>query len=190
MSSLTLLSPSSPLAQGFGSFLPLSLPQLQVMLLWPCRMPSGDHEFFQGVGGDGPVVLGPMRGCWSLQPCLAGPICYSSEQTSASADAGHTSPLHRLTDGNHWGARPSPKGIPTARWEIAGPRACSVLAHMAQSVVYADLRFAKVMGGRSMASQALEAGESPWDAPCCPQHAQPRGLSFSPLPCSNSPWNG
>uniref|UniRef100_A0A8C3J9R1 C-type lectin domain-containing protein n=1 Tax=Calidris pygmaea TaxID=425635 RepID=A0A8C3J9R1_9CHAR len=32
---------------------------------------------------------------------------------------------------------------------------------MAQSMVYADLRFAKVMGGRSMASQALEAGESP-----------------------------
>ncbi|NXN30253.1 CD72 protein, partial [Nycticryphes semicollaris] len=28
---------------------------------------------------------------------------------------------------------------------------------MAQSMVYADLRFAKVMGGRSMASQALEA---------------------------------
>ncbi|NXF54601.1 CD72 protein, partial [Oceanites oceanicus] len=40
---------------------------------------------------------------------------------------------------------------------------------MAQSVVYADLRFAKVMGGRSMASQALEAAlgmdeaESPYE---------------------------
>ncbi|XP_076218936.1 B-cell differentiation antigen CD72 [Aptenodytes patagonicus] len=40
---------------------------------------------------------------------------------------------------------------------------------MAQSMVYADLRFAKVMGGRSMASQALEAAlgmdetESPYE---------------------------
>ncbi|NXE29704.1 CD72 protein, partial [Ardeotis kori] len=40
---------------------------------------------------------------------------------------------------------------------------------MAQSVVYADLRFAKVMGGRSVASQALEAAlgmdeaESPYE---------------------------
>ncbi|NXY88597.1 CD72 protein, partial [Alcedo cyanopectus] len=40
---------------------------------------------------------------------------------------------------------------------------------MAQSLVYADLRFAKVMGGRSMASQALEAAlgideaESPYE---------------------------
>ncbi|NXG61248.1 CD72 protein, partial [Hemiprocne comata] len=40
---------------------------------------------------------------------------------------------------------------------------------MAQSVVYADLRFAKVMGGRSMASEALEAAlgmdeaESPYE---------------------------
>uniref|UniRef100_A0A8C8AG11 B-cell differentiation antigen CD72 n=1 Tax=Otus sunia TaxID=257818 RepID=A0A8C8AG11_9STRI len=48
---------------------------------------------------------------------------------------------------------------------------------MAQSVVYADLRFAKVMGGRSMASQALEAGESLRDPPRCPHHAQPRGLT-------------
>lgn len=126
------------------------------------------------------MVLGPMRGCWSLQPCLAGPICYTSEQTSASADAGRTSPLHCLTDGNHLGARPSQNGIPRAGWEIAGPKACPVLAHMAQSVVYADLRFAKVIGGRSMASQALEAGESPWDASCCPQHAQPHGLSRFP----------
>ncbi|NWX42970.1 CD72 protein, partial [Steatornis caripensis] len=41
---------------------------------------------------------------------------------------------------------------------------------MAQSVVYADLRFAKVVGGRSMASQALEAAlgmdeaESPYES--------------------------
>ncbi|NXH11227.1 CD72 protein, partial [Bucco capensis] len=40
---------------------------------------------------------------------------------------------------------------------------------MAQSVIYADLRFAKVLGGRSMASQALEAAlgmeeaESPYE---------------------------
>ncbi|XP_009996769.1 PREDICTED: snaclec 4-like [Chaetura pelagica] len=40
---------------------------------------------------------------------------------------------------------------------------------MAQSLVYADLRFAKVMGGRSMANQALEAAlgmdeaESPYE---------------------------
>uniref|UniRef100_A0A663EXH5 C-type lectin domain-containing protein n=1 Tax=Aquila chrysaetos chrysaetos TaxID=223781 RepID=A0A663EXH5_AQUCH len=34
---------------------------------------------------------------------------------------------------------------------------------MAQSVVYADLRFAKVMGGRSMASQALVDSTSPYE---------------------------
>uniref|UniRef100_A0A8C8AMF0 CD72 protein n=1 Tax=Otus sunia TaxID=257818 RepID=A0A8C8AMF0_9STRI len=45
---------------------------------------------------------------------------------------------------------------------------------MAQSVVYADLRFAKVMGGRSMASQALEAGESLRDPPQSPyENMQP-----------------
>uniref|UniRef100_A0A8D0FEY9 C-type lectin domain-containing protein n=1 Tax=Strix occidentalis caurina TaxID=311401 RepID=A0A8D0FEY9_STROC len=45
---------------------------------------------------------------------------------------------------------------------------------MAQSVVYADLRFAKVMGGRSMASQALEAGESLRDCPQSPyENMQP-----------------
>ncbi|NXC22514.1 CD72 protein, partial [Corythaeola cristata] len=51
---------------------------------------------------------------------------------------------------------------------------------MAQSVVYADLRFAKVMGSRTMGSQALEAGESPQDTLCCRCHAQPPGLSRSP----------
>uniref|UniRef100_A0A672V7Y8 C-type lectin domain-containing protein n=1 Tax=Strigops habroptila TaxID=2489341 RepID=A0A672V7Y8_STRHB len=39
---------------------------------------------------------------------------------------------------------------------------------MAQSLVYADLRFAKVVGGRTMASQALEAGKSPWDPQAAP----------------------
>ncbi|XP_049649786.1 B-cell differentiation antigen CD72-like [Accipiter gentilis] len=102
-----------------------------------------------------------MRGCWSPQTCVSGPICYSSEQTSASAEASCTSPL-QPREHNHWGAGPSLKGIPKAGWEPAGQepaglRACPALAHMAQNVVYADLRFAKVMGGRSMANQALEA---------------------------------
>lgn len=41
------------------------------------------------------MFLGPMRGCWSLQTCLTSPICYSAEQTSASADAGCTSERQR-----------------------------------------------------------------------------------------------
>lgn len=135
-----------------------------------------------------------MRGCWSPQTCVSGPICYSSEQTSASAEASCTSPL-QPREHNHWGAGPSLKGIPKAGWEPAGQepaglRACPALAHMAQNVVYADLRFAKVMGGRSMANQALEAGESPRECPQCPHHTQPHGLSHSPLPSSNSPWHG
>uniref|UniRef100_A0A8C4V5Z9 C-type lectin domain-containing protein n=1 Tax=Falco tinnunculus TaxID=100819 RepID=A0A8C4V5Z9_FALTI len=74
---------------------------------------------------------------------------------------------------------------------------------MAQSMVYADLRFAKVMGGRSMASQALEAAlgmdnaESPYEnmqplsvgqdgdrahrvSPCGPARAVPSLCPSSP----------
>lgn len=65
----------------------------------------GDHEHFQGVGEEGLEVLGPMRGCWSPQPCIAGPICYSSEQTSASADASCTSPLHPRETAQSLGSR-------------------------------------------------------------------------------------
>uniref|UniRef100_A0A8D2QVR3 C-type lectin domain-containing protein n=1 Tax=Zosterops lateralis melanops TaxID=1220523 RepID=A0A8D2QVR3_ZOSLA len=42
---------------------------------------------------------------------------------------------------------------------VKSVKSLSTFAHMAR--LYADLKFAKVMGGRSMASQALEAGESP-----------------------------
>ncbi|XP_056179997.1 B-cell differentiation antigen CD72 [Falco biarmicus] len=44
---------------------------------------------------------------------------------------------------------------------------------MAQSMVYADLRFAKVMGGRSMASQALEAALGMDDAESPYENMQP-----------------
>ncbi|NXT26007.1 CD72 protein, partial [Syrrhaptes paradoxus] len=44
---------------------------------------------------------------------------------------------------------------------------------MAQSVVYADLRFAKVVGGRSMASQALEAALGMDDAESPYENVQP-----------------
>ncbi|NWX22110.1 CD72 protein, partial [Aegotheles bennettii] len=44
---------------------------------------------------------------------------------------------------------------------------------MAQSVVYADLRFAKVMGGRSVASQALEAALGMDDAESPFENTQP-----------------
>lgn len=58
-----------------------------------------------------------------------------------------------------------------------GSQQGSGLAHMAQSLVYADLRFAKVVGGRSMASQALEAGERPWD---------PQAASAMPIPVDSA----
>lgn len=139
------------------------------------------------MGGDRLVFLGPTSGCWSPQPCLITPICYSAEQTSASADAGCTSPLHLQETAQSPGTGTSQKGIPRVEQEPARLGTCPAFAHMAQ--LYADLRFAKVMGGRSMASQALEAGENPLAPPHCPCHAQPHGLSYSPLPSSNSLWH-
>ncbi|KAI1240212.1 B-cell differentiation antigen CD72, partial [Lamprotornis superbus] len=76
--------------------------------------------------------------------------------------------LHLRETAQSSGAGTSQKGIPRAEREPARLRACPAFAHMAQ--LYADLRFAKVMGGQSMASQALEAAafgvneaESPYE---------------------------
>ncbi|NXN11333.1 CD72 protein, partial [Indicator maculatus] len=66
---------------------------------------------------------------------------------------------------------------------------------MAQSVLYADLRFAKVMGGRSMASQALEAALGMDEAESPYENMQPElagqdgdGAQPQPSPGSWSQW--
>uniref|UniRef100_A0A8B9EGT8 Uncharacterized protein n=1 Tax=Anser cygnoides TaxID=8845 RepID=A0A8B9EGT8_ANSCY len=124
----------------------------------------GDRDGSRGVGGDVLAVLGPRGGGRSPRPCLAGPICHSSQPTSASVSAGLTSPLHPET-GDRQAAGPPHR----AGWEPAGIGTCPAPSRMAQSVLYADLRFAKGPGGRGTASQALEAAlgmdeaESPYE---------------------------